>query len=265
MEKNHNNSYWFLFYQDKILVKKEEGGKYSIPFGENPPIPATNSFEVVLDHDIPAHAASVDEAYPEDGQYLQIGLRASWDYLPKDWYKRAGKAYQLVYWDRNSQYCPACGSPMTWHTHISKYCPKCKKETYPVISPAIIVLIHKGEEVLLVHARNFKGSFHGLVAGFLEVGETLEQCIQREVMEETGLTINHISYFGSQPWPYPSGIMVGFFADYVSGKIRLQDEELSTGSFFSKDNLPELPSKLSIARRMIEWWLAGEKGEKPEF
>lgn len=128
MEKNHNNSYWFLFYQDKILVKKEEGGKYSIPFGENPPIPATNSFEVVLDHDIPAHAASVDEAYPEDEQYLQIGLRASWDYLPKDWYKRAGKAYQLVYWDRNSQYCPACGSPMTWHTHISKYCPKCKRK-----------------------------------------------------------------------------------------------------------------------------------------
>ena len=168
--------------------------------------------------------------------------------------------------------CPVCHNKTktkiyqdTLALRFPMYCPKCKKETYPVISPAIIVLIHKGEEVLLVHARNFKGSFHGLVAGFLEVGETLEQCIQREVMEETGLTINHISYFGSQPWPYPSGIMVGFFADYVSGKIRLQDEELSTGSFFSKDNLPELPSKLSIARRMIEWWLAGEKGEKPEF
>ena len=119
--------------------------------------------------------------------------------------------------------------------------------------------------MLLVHARNFKGSFHGLVAGFLEVGETLEQCIQREVMEETSLSINHISYFGSQPWPYPSGIMIGFFADYVSGEIKLQDDELSAGAFFSRDNLPELPSKLSIARRMIEWWKNGEKGEKPEF
>ena len=136
---------------------------------------------------------------------------------------------------------------------------------YPVIHPAIIVLIRKGDELLLVHARNFKGRFHGLVAGFLEVGESLEQCVRREVMEETGLTIKNITYFGSQPWPYPSGLMVGFFADYESGTIKLQDDELSAGAFFSKDHLPELPQKLSIARRMIDWWLAGEKGEKPGF
>lgn len=129
----------------------------------------------------------------------------------------------------------------------------------------MIVLIRRGEEVLLVHARNFRGSFHGLVAGFLEVGETLEQCVRREVMEETGLTIKNITYFGSQPWPYPSGIMIGFFADYENGTIKLQDDELSAGSFFSKENLPELPAKLSIARRMIDWWIAGEPAEKPAF
>lgn len=126
---------------------------------------------------------------------------------------------------------------------------------YPPVSTAIIVLIRKGKEILLVHARNFRGTFHGLVAGFLEAGETLEQCVEREVMEETGLKVKNITYFGSQPWPYPSGLMVGFIADYESGEIKLQADELSSGSFYSKDNLPEIPRKLSIARKLIDWWL----------
>ena len=136
-----------------------------------------------------------------------------------------------------------------------KKCPDCGNEMFPTVSPAILVLIRKGEEILLVHARNFRGAFHGLVAGFLETGETLEQCVEREVREETGLTIRDITYFGNQPWPYPSNLMIGFIADYVSGEIKLQEEELSSGSFFSKDNLPEIPRKLSLARKMIDWWL----------
>ena len=93
------------------------------------------------------------------------------------------------------------------------------------------------------------------VGGHFEHGESPEDCMFREVMEETGLEINNITYFGNQPWPYPSNLMVGFIADYVSGTIRLQDEELSEGAFFTKDNLPELPRKLSLARKMIDWWL----------
>ena len=132
-------------------------------------------------------------------------------------------------------------------------------EIYPRISPAIIVLIKRGEdEVLLVHARNFRGTFKGLVAGFLEPGETLEECVRREVMEETGLTIKNLKYFGSQPWPYPSGIMIGYSAEYESGTIKLQDEELSAGAFYHKSCLPEIPKKLSIARRLIDAWLEGK-------
>ena len=97
----------------------------------------------------------------------------------------------------------------------------------------------------------FRGTFKGLVAGFLEPGETLEECVHREVMEETGLRIRNLKYFGSQPWPYPSGIMVGYTAEYESGSIKLQDEELSAGAFYTRDNLPEIPKKLSIARRLI--------------
>ena len=108
---------------------------------------------------------------------------------------------------------------------------------------------------MLVHARNFRGTFYGLVAGFLEPGETLEQCVEREVREETGLKICNIRYFDSQPWPYPSGLMVGFTADYAGGNIKLQDEELSAGAFYHRDHLPELPQKLSIARRLIDHWL----------
>lgn len=264
MEKQNKACYWLLFFQDKLLLKKNNGS-YQIPYQENAPFGTDNSFEVVLDSSLPARAASLSHEITEDEQWIMIGLRASWNYLPLDWYKRAGKAHQLVHWDRNSRFCPACGKPLAWHTVISKYCDSCHQEFYPVISPAMIVLIRRGEEVLLVHARNFRGSFHGLVAGFLEVGETLEQCVRREVMEETGLMIKNITYFGSQPWPYPSGIMIGFFADYESGTIKLQDDELSAGSFFSKENLPELPAKLSIARRMIDWWLAGEPAEKPAF
>lgn len=137
-----------------------------------------------------------------------------------------------------------------------KKCPECGYEIYPPISTAIIVLIRRGEdEVLLVHARNFRGTFYGLVAGFLEPGETLEQCVEREVREETGLSIRNIRYFDSQPWPYPSGLMVGFMADYAGGTIKLQDNELSAGAFYHRNHLPELPQKLSIARRLIDHWL----------
>lgn len=109
---------------------------------------------------------------------------------------------------------------------------------------------------MLVHARNFKGNFDSLVAGFVETGENLEEAVHREVMEETGLTIKNLKYFGSQPWPYPSGLMIGFSAEYVDGEIHLQKEELSRGKWFTKEYLPILPEKLSIARKLIDAWLA---------
>ena len=251
---NVNNVYWFIFFNDQLLLQKK-GETYTIPYSINPPVPVKNVLEVNLLEDMPACAASVDTPLEETAEYLPMGLRASYDYLDPVLHKIAGKAYELIYWDQHSRFCPSCGTKTVMQTTISKQCPNCKYEIYPVVSPAILVLIRKGDAILLVHARNFRGSFYGLVAGFLETGETLEECVRREVMEETGLEINNITYLGNQPWPYPSNLMVGFIADYVSGTIRLQDEELSEGAFFSKDNLPELPRKLSLARKMIDWWL----------
>lgn len=255
---------WFLFRGDNLLVHRT-GNRYGIPESINSPVISYRAFEVVFNSKEKAYAATVQNDVCIPDSYEWVALRASYDYLSRTDYKYAGKAYQLVYWDRHSKFCPACGAPLSFASTISKRCSRCKEEYYPVITPAIIVLIRKGNQVLLVHARTFRGSFHGLVAGYVEVGEDLEACIRREVREETGLEITHITYFGSQPWPYPSGLMIGFMADYVSGEIHLQESELTAGRFFDRENLPELPQKLSIARRMIDWWLSGEQGDKPLF
>ena len=122
---------------------------------------------------------------------------------------------------------------------------------------------------MLVHAKNFRGDYYGLVAGFVETGETLEECVEREVMEETGLKIKNIKYFASQAWPYPCGLMVGFTAEYESGEIKLQASELSAGNFFTKENMPNIPGKVSLARMLIDHWLEKqsrqETNNKPDF
>ena len=130
-----------------------------------------------------------------------------------------------------------------------------EKEVWPQLATAVHRSCTPRRRVLLVHARNFKTDFYGLVAGFVETGETLEEAVHREVEEETGIKIKNIRYFGSQPWPYPCGLMVGFNADYDGGDIHLQQSELSKGAWFTKDNLPTIPEPLSIARMILDDWI----------
>lgn len=259
MYPKENERRWFVFYHDQLLLVKD-GNRYRIPLGREVPQKQKvchSGLTLMLPEGEQAVALSVEEPVEETPDRILIGLRASYECLDLSDYKAAGKAFQIIHWDRNSHYCPVCGTRTELANPIMKSCPSCKNEIYPPISTAILVLIRKKDEILLVHARNFRGTFYGLVAGFLEVGETLEECVVREVREETGLTIRNIRYFGNQPWPYPSGLMVGFFADYESGEIKLQDEELSSGAFYSRENLPEIPRKLSLARKMIDAWLEG--------
>lgn len=216
-----------------------------------------------------------------------MGLRKSHAVLSPEEYQLASKAAELLYWDQNTKYCGVCGAPNKWMTDISKKCPECGKEWWPSPSTAIIVRVcrmrqsdnlqsdncNKGNaiqssncessncqisEVLLVRARNFRSNHYGLVAGFLETGESLEECVERELREEVGIRIKNLKYFGSQPWPYPFGLMVGFTADYADGEIRLQKEELTEGGWFTRDNMPPIPDKASIARRLIDDWLLAE-------
>lgn len=253
---------WFVFNSGQVLIEKTPDG-YHIPYSPDAPVPVPVGSTVHTIGEIngcPARAYAIHVPVPGDESTPRMmkDLRASFDVLPAEEYRRAGKAAQILNWDKNSRYCPMCGVPTVRVSPIAKRCPECRQEFYPRISPAVIVLIKKGDSILLVHARNFRGTFKGLVAGFLEPGETLEECVHREVMEETGLRIKNLTYFGSQSWPYPSGIMVGYHAEYESGTIKLQDEELSTGAFYTRDNLPEIPKKLSIARRLIDAWLENE-------
>ncbi len=250
-------TWWIVFYKDQLLLKKQNN-KLTIPCNEQPPLPIpadTHVHEICILEGQPCKAFVVSHPIKESDEYCMTGLRASYDFIPLKQYHTAGKAFEILHWDQHSRFCPVCGTKTEMKDTIMKKCPACGNEMYPSISAAILVLIRKEDSLLLVHARNFKGTFYSLVAGFLETGETLEECVMREVKEETGLDIKNITYFGNEPWPYPIGLMVGFIADYAGGEISLQDEELSSGAFYTRENLPELPRKLSLARKMIDWWI----------
>lgn len=207
---------------------------------------STRSLDVaVAGH--PAHSSC-------DG--LRKELRESFASLTSEEWEAAAKAAELLYWHRDTRYCRRCGTQLEHATEISKRCPACGCEEWPRLNPAIIVLVRDGERALLVHARNFRRPFYGLVAGFVETGESLEECVRREVREETSLEVENIRYFGSQSWPFPSQLMLGFTADRVAGEVRFADGELTAGGFFTRDNLPPLASPPSLARSLIDHWIA---------
>lgn len=183
-------------------------------------------------------------------------LRSLYDYLDEDIFMLAGKAAQIVTWDQTHQFCGRCGSKTeTAQGERAKRCPKCGFINYPRISPAIITAILKGNKILLAHNSGFNGKMFSLIAGFLEPGETLEECVEREIMEEVGIKVKNIRYFGSQPWPFPNSMMIGYIADYDSGEIKVDGVEISEADWFDVKALPELPSKVSIARRIIDWYI----------
>jgi NAD+ diphosphatase len=249
-------SLWFIFYKDQLLLE-QKNGTYTVPCEKEIPIPCQTAtvHDMTTLNGYSCRTFAVANPPENNEQYALISLRESYRYLPYNHFSIASKAQEILHFDAHNRFCSVCGAPLIRISSIFKQCSACKEEFYPSIAVAILALIRKNDSVLLVHAHNFKGKFQSLVAGFLETGETLEECVQREVLEETGLKIKNITYFGNQSWPFPSGLMVGFIADYDSGEIKLQKEELSFGAFYTKNNLPELPGKLSLARKMIDWWI----------
>ncbi len=185
-------------------------------------------------------------------------LRDSWQDMEEEEYQAASKGMELLNWNDEELYCGRDGSKLERHTEISKICPTCGAEYFPRLNPAIVVLVTKGDEALLVHARTLKKQVMALVAGFVETGESLEECVKREVKEETSLEIEDIRYYGSQSWPFPHQLMVGFTARYKSGDIGFADGELSAGGFFTRENPPSIPSMPSLSRMIIDSWLNNE-------
>ena len=192
-----------------------------------------------------------NEAIPEGYQLVPIReLIQSWSTTE---FLQASRAVQLLEWRRNHKFCSHCGHVTEIHSkEYAMVCPACSYHQYPRVQPCIITIITKGDdEVLLAKSVHNKSNMYGLIAGFVEVGETLEEAVQREAFEEVGLKLKNIRYMSSQPWPFPSNLMIAFHAEYDSGDIQLQVEEISEAQFFRFDQLPEIPFKGSIAHAMI--------------
>ncbi|MHA2245459.1 MAG: NAD(+) diphosphatase [Candidatus Hodarchaeales archaeon] len=188
-----------------------------------------------------------------------LGLRSLYETLEEELLWIAGRAFQLMNWDRKTQFCGRCGVRTEVNSEErAKICPNCSLLNFPRISPAIIVGVinQKTKQILLANGTRFPSSLYSVLAGFVEPGENLEECVKREVKEEVGLEVENIVYFGSQSWPFPDSLMCAFIADYTRGKISVDKAEIKDANWFTKDNLPLIPSKLSISRKIIDWFVA---------
>jgi NAD+ diphosphatase len=183
-------------------------------------------------------------------------LRSVYGLVEEELFAVAGRALVLADWDNTCKFCAQCGKPLDRRAHErAKFCTPCGKSYYPTLSPAIIVAVVKEDQILLARGENFPIGRYSVIAGYVDVGETLEQCVRREVREEAGIEIENISYFGSLPWPCSDSIMVGFTAEYSSGSIQPDGVEITEAGWFKADGLPDVPGKVSLARKLIDWFI----------
>lgn len=281
-------NYWIILCGEQILlVYNKRTDTFVLPQGEKSPIEFDTTkmiHQISLPNDTQyiAKAIGIDEIIDSEIiskssplkddtlTYKWVGIRECYEMIALPLHVAASKAKQLIHWENTHKYCGHCGTKLVQkHPNMVK-CPNCGLETFPRISPAMIVLIYKKrpkddpnflhDKILLVQAKTFRRDFKGLVAGYVEVGETIEETVHREIKEETNLTVKNLKYHASQPWPYPSELMIGFTAEYESGDIKLQEEELLNGKFYSLDELPVVPKRISLARKLIDYYI-NAKGE----
>ena len=190
------------------------------------------------------------------------GLRTLFSVLEDAHFALAGRALQLVDWDRTHQFCGRCGARTEAKADERvRICPACRLSAYPRVAPAVMALVRRGRELLLARGPHFPPGMYSALAGFVEPGESLEQCLAREVAEEVGVQISNSRYFASQSWPFPHSLMVAFVCDWESGELRPDASEIEAASWFDVLQLPKLPSKISIARRLIDAVAAEMRGE----
>jgi NAD+ diphosphatase len=259
-------AYWFLLQGDKLLVR---------PSGEEAELPLAG--EISQLGVVPIRQDYLGYLEGADGQRIDCrcaeiapdaalppgmiadGLRQLFPRLGEVLSAVAGRAVQILAWDRTHQFCGQCGTPTTRLSHeLAKQCPNCGLISYPRISPAIIIAVvrrtERGGELLLARNHRFPTGRYSVLAGYVEPGETLEECARREVFEEAGIRIKNIRYFGSQPWPFPNSLMIGFTAEYEAGEVSIEEAELADAGWFSAGALPEIPPVTTIARRLIDWF-----------
>lgn len=255
-----HNDYLYLFNKDKLMVVVEDG-KYVIPNRES--LEKFN-FDIKYLQCLGAYnekncySGEIEKAL-EVEDFSFIDIRTYSTQTDHDGFLVAAKALLLLDFVRANQRCGVCGSPMELKiggNDRAILCTNCDHMVWPKTAPAIIVAITKGDKLLLAHNRMFPEGMYSVLAGFVEMGETFEQCVKREVFEETGIKVHNIKYFGSQPWPFPNSMMIGFTAEYLDGEIKVDDDEIVDAKWFSKEEIPgKYRKSISISTELIEWFL----------
>lgn len=190
--------------------------------------------------------------------FTWLSLRSLFNRIGNGHFTPWSQAFQLLTWSRSHQYCGSCGGRTQLHpSQPARFCPVCNETFYPRISPCIIVLITRGDHILLARAAKFKKKIYSTLAGFIEIGETAEQTIHREIYEEVSIRVQNLTYFGSQPWPFPGQLMLGYFAEYESGEIQVDGDEIVDAHWFHALKLPEIPNKETIAGQLIRTYVNG--------
>jgi NAD+ diphosphatase len=257
-ESQTSDTWWFIFSGYRLLVEIANE-KATIPAAEKP-----EDLGVEVNRTLYLGSFRGHPCYAAEGAFhgeISSGatfqeLRSLFHNLEDGLFGIALTAVHLIEWDKKYQFCSRCRGELKSRTDLrAKECLACGLLEFPRISPAIIVLIEKGDAVLLAHSARFPGDWFSVIAGFVEPGESLEEAVHREVKEETGITVKNIAYFGSQPWPFPDSLMIGFTAEHESGEIRIDGEEIVEARWFKAGSLPNVPGKLSIARELIDWFV----------
>jgi NAD+ diphosphatase len=262
--------HWLVFRSDQLLVEvgppsgapaddprvRARPSWARLPFGGPEtvlPAEALRSLYIGRLGDGDFFAAEVPAETPAPPGMSWEGLRPLFSVLDDAHFALAGRALQLVDWDRSHQYCGRCGTPTVPKADERvRMCPSCRLSAYPRVAPAVMALVRRGREILLGRSPHFPAGMYSALAGFVEPGESLEQCVAREVAEEVGIEVANLAYFASQPWPFPHSLMIAFVCDWAGGEIRPRAGEIEAANWFDVFQLPKLPSRISIARRLID-------------
>ncbi|OPY89865.1 MAG: NADH pyrophosphatase [Syntrophus sp. PtaU1.Bin208] len=262
-----NPAWWFLFaaHDHKILVL-EESASVSLPLIVDPAaigLSAIRGKYLGTLAGVDCYCAEVQEKNPLPPKSGFYGLREIHGLLDERLFAIAMKALHLLDWEGTARYCGCCGKEtVSGREAHARECPACGMVVFPRISPAVIVLVEKDGQVLLARGTRFKTEIFSVLAGFVEPGETLEDAIHREIEEEVGIKVRDVRYFGSQPWPFPDSLMIGFTAKYASGELKIDKTEIVEAGWFFPENLPNIPGTVSIARRLIDWFVETRRQEE---
>ena len=248
----------FAFEGGRLLVGRD-GERAAIPaFDEVSSIVESATAHIFLGRldGRPCFAMPLPAESATPAGYALAGLRELFGSLEEPIHGVAGRAFQTIEWYLNHAYCGRCGSETRLVAdERARGCPSCSATYFPRINPAVIMLVEREGQMLLARNHTFRGPWYSCLAGFVEPGESLEEAVAREVLEEVGIEIDRITYHSSQPWPFPSQLMIGFHAHHRSGEIVVQDSEILDAGWYGPGNLPDMPGRFSLARRLIDAFL----------